>query len=561
MGDHSPRAVTRRLTRFQVLVAVAAAAGAAGWGLYGYAVRSDKSALPVRSGVPQPVVALPDLSRLEPFLQDQVRRQHAAFVAAVERGAGRAEQAEAAGALGRLLFATEHLGEAEALFERAQELAPNDRRWPYYLAHIHRVRQQAERAIAAFERALALAPDDVPTLVWLGELHLGRGDPAAAEPYLRGAAALAPTSAAVLWRLGRAALMRRDYAAAVDHLERALSRAPDAPAVHYLLAMAYRGTGDLAKAEAHVKQSGRGGDVPPDDPLMDQLGALLQNAAAHEARGMQALEARQWTRAVEHLQAAAELSPGNAVIRLNLGTALSLAGDRDAARRELLEAVRLLPGLARAHFALGLLAQDEGQWDEAIERLSTAIGHEPDFVDARFALAEALRRTGRPAESLPHYAKVLALDAAASQARFGYAMALVRLGRYAEAAGWLADAMRLHPSQPGFPHALARILAAAPDDRVRDGRRALELMQPLAHDPSPAVQETMAMAMAEIGRFDEAIAWQERAIATATRREESALAAHLRGNLARYRQGQPCRTPWRADDPVHTTAGASVGIR
>ncbi|HXH24660.1 MAG TPA: tetratricopeptide repeat protein [Vicinamibacterales bacterium] len=390
----------------------------------------------------------------------------------------------------------------------------------------------------------------------MGELHLGRGDPVAAEAYLRRAAALAPASAAVLSRLGRAALMRRDYAAAIDHLERALAHAPDAAGVHYALAMAYRGAGDTARAEAHAKRSGPGGDVPPDDPLMDQLAALLQNAAAHEARGMRALEARDWAAAVEHLRTAAKLSPGNAVIRLNLGTALSLAGDREAARLELLEAVRLSPGLARAHFALGLLAQEEGNWREAIERLSAAVGHEPDFVDARFALAEALRRTGRPAESLPHYTRVLALDAAASQARFGYGMALVRLGRYAEAARWLAGAARLHPDQPGFPHALARILAAAPDDDVRDGRRALELMRPLAGDPSPAVQETMAMVMAELGRFDEAIAWQERAIAAAARAGQPALAARLQDNLTRYRRRQPCRTPWRDDDPVHVATGA-----
>ena len=33
-------------------------------------------------------------------------------------------------------------------------------------------------------------------------------------------------------------------------------------------------------------------------------------------------------------------------------------------------------------------------------------------------------------------------------------------------------AMKAFPDQPGFAHALARLLAAAPDDRVRDGARA-----------------------------------------------------------------------------------------
>ena len=49
-------------------------------------------------------------------------------------------------------------------------------------------------------------------------------------------------------------------------------------------------------------------------------------------------------------------------------------------------------------------------------------------------------------------------------------MALVRLRRFQEARDRLADGVKTYPDQPGFAHALARLLAAAPDARVRDGR-------------------------------------------------------------------------------------------
>ena len=39
--------------------------------------------------------------------------------------------------------------------------------------------------------------------------------------------------------------------------------------------------------------------------------------------------------------------------------------------------------------------------------------------------------------------------------------------------------MERHPDQPDVAHMLARLLAAAPDDRVRDGRRAMEIVQDL----------------------------------------------------------------------------------
>jgi tetratricopeptide (TPR) repeat protein len=316
--------------------------------------------------------------------------------------------------------------------------------------------------------------------------------------------------------------------------------------------MAYRGAGQASRAEAYLARPSTNDDgIAPADPLMDALAGLLQGAAAFEARGMAALDARDWQTAVQHLRTAVALAPQNAVTRLNLGTALSLAGDPASARRELLEAVRLSPDLAKAQFGLGLLDQDDGQWDAAVERFTAAVRVEPDFGDAHFALAEVLRRTGRAEQSLAHYERVLMLNAAASQARFGYAMALVRLRRFADARRWLTEASSLHPDQPGFPHALARILAAAPDAGVRDGRRALALMQPLmSAESGPALHETMAMTHAELGNFADAASSQERAIAAARQAGQGEAASRMQDNLTLYRRGEPCRTPWRDDDPV-----------
>ena len=522
-----------------------------------------------RAAPPQPAAAseapalrrvvLPDLSRLDSAVQQQIRDEYARLTETLASPRSTAaERAGATASFGKLLFAAEYFAEAEDALLEAQALAPADMRWPYYLGHVYRARQEPARAIAMFERALALAPDDVPSLIWLGDVRLANGEPTAAEVPLQRALMLDPASAAAAARLGRVALERMDYQQAVRYLEKALELDPSATSVHYPLGIAYRALGRTAEAEAHVRRGSAGGSVAPRDPLMDSVASLLRGAGAFEARGMDALEARDWQVAVDNLQQAVALAPTNAVTRSNLGTALSLAGDAAAARRELLEAVRLDPRLAKAHFGLGVLAQDAGRWTEAIERFTTAIEHDNGFVDAHFTLAEALRRTGRTADALPRYATVLALNPAASQARFGQAMALVRLGRYVEARRVLEEAARVHPEQPGFPHALARVLAAAPDADARDGQRALAVMQPLLSGEAPAaVAETMAMVMAELGRFEEAVRWQERALASAASAGQDALAARLQDTLDGYRQRQPCRTPWRDDDPVIATVAGS----
>ena len=139
---------------------------------------------------------------------------------------------------------------------------------------------------------------------------------------------------------------------------------------------------------------------------------------------------------------------------------------------------------------------------------------------------------------------------AVSQAAFGYAMALVRLGRYREARDRLEIATQTYPDQPGLAHALARLLAAAPDDNVRDGPRALTIVETLLKNQRTVqLAQTMAMALAESSRFDEAVQWQRGAMSAATstgRPADESLAA----NLSRYERRLPCRVPWPENDPV-----------
>jgi hypothetical protein len=60
----------------------------------------------------------------------------------------------------------------------------------------------------------------------------------------------------------------------------------------------------------------------------------------------------------------------------------------------------------------------------------------------------------------------------------------------------------------------------------------------------------MAMALAELGRFDEAVKWQQSAIDDANKTGNPGMASRLNDNLQRYLRRMPCRTPWRDNDPV-----------
>ena len=109
--------------------------------------------------------------------------------------------------------------------------------------------------------------------------------------------------------------------------------------------------------------------------------------------------------------------------------------------------------------------------------------------------------------------------------------------------------MTLYPDQPLFAKALARLLAAAPDARVRDGQRAMMLVQELLEqERSFDLGEAMAMALAEVGQYAEAASWQREVMSLAEQAGRDDLVQRMAENLRLYERGEPCRTPWRDDE-------------
>jgi len=496
-------------------------------------------------------VTLPDLSHAAPSVQQQLRDVYASLQKKVDGTSTPTDQlALAYGQMGMLFLAAEYREEAEAALLDAQTFNPRDARWPYYLAQLYKTRGEAPKSAAAFARALELQPDDVPTLVWLGDARLDEGKPDEAEPLFSKALGLQPRSVAAQYGLGRVALAKQDYARAVSYLEKTLSLDPRATIIHYPLAMAYRGIGDQAKAQAHLAQRGTLA-VKPDDPLMAQVDALLHSAIGYEVSGADALDRGDWKAAAESFRKGIEVAPKEASLHHKLGTALALEGDGRGAVEEFERAIALDPSFSKAHYSLGVILASTGQPAPAIQHFQAALKSQPGYVEARLQLAHTLRRAGQPEASLAHYAQIVKEDARVPEARFGYAAALIRLKRFGEARDYLAEAITLYPNELSFANAEARILAAAPEDKVRDRERALRFIQPVLRQVRAVdTLETMAMVQAELGQFTEAVTWQKEAIAAAERSGDRGIASRITDNLRLYESRKPCRTPWRSDEPL-----------
>jgi tetratricopeptide (TPR) repeat protein len=384
------------------------------WSLMVFAAACSSPAAPPSPTLP--AATLPDLSRTEQSVQEQIAASYAALQS-------KPNDADAYGDVGNLLLAAEYADAAEPFYLHAQALAPADARWPYYLGHVYRHRSEPEKAIASFERALQLRPGDIPTLVWLGDVLLDQGQPDRAELLFDQAIAAQPMLVAALFGGGRAALAKRDYARAVDRFERALAVDPRATIVHYPLALAYRGLGDTTRAEAHLRQRGDV-EVAPPDPLMVALRDVLRSSRAEEERGERALNGHDYAGAVRHFKSALESAPDNASIRLKLATAMSLVGDASGAITQLEEAVRRDPRFAQAHYSLGVLLAQQGRVGDATGHFAAAVSADPAFPAARYAYGLALAQTKRYEEAR----KQLAEGAARFPDHKEFADALAKFG-------------------------------------------------------------------------------------------------------------------------------------
>ena len=117
----------------------------------------------------------------------------------------------------------------------------------------------------------------------------------------------------------------------------------------------------------------------------------------------------------------------------------------------------------------------------------------------------------------------------------GVAILLAARERFREALAVLEDGHQRFPDRTATATTLARLLASSPDMSLRDGQRALDIAMAVNDaEPGPAHAETVALALAELGRCGDAVEWMKRGVASAERGKNAAEAARLSGEMPKY---------------------------
>lgn len=485
-------------------------------------------------------VPLPDLARLEESVAKQIQAFLDSFEQSAAETAGSTESlAEAYSTLGQLYHAYELNEAAECCYVNAIRLTPKDPR-PYHLiATLYQQAGQLTHAETYFGLDIKLSPDNVPAMVRLGTAQLQMNQLTEARDSFERALSIEPDCAAALNGLGDVALREKKYKEAIPLFEGALKYVPGANTIHYSLAMAHRGLGDMEKAKSHLEKRGTVG-IRPVDPLIDALPELIQGERVYLIRGRMAFAAGRYGEAAAAFVKAVEAKPDSVPALINYGTALIQLGRTDTAIEQYRKAIECDPENVTAHYNLGALMAQQGNHEDAIEHLKTVVELVPEDQVARRLLAGSLREAGKSDEALKHLEQVLTEAPDDEPALIDLANLLVELGQCKRAVELLDGAQRRFPDRGRTAHALARLLATSPDASLRNGKRAVELAaQVVQVQPTAPHKETLALALAEAGRFDEAAMIQKRLVAQAEEAQNEELAARLKKDLARYEKGEP----------------------
>ncbi len=496
--------------------------------------------LVARAEVPLPD---PELAGLEAGVEKRLATAREALLSAVASpDVEPIERGRLYGNTGRVFHAHHLFPVAEACYLNAAELDPKETLWPYLLGFLYEDTSRFADARLQYGQVLEIDAYHALATLRLARVHLELGEIEPADKLLADLDSEGDFAAPVHAALGKIATSRDDHAAAARHYEAALAAQPQASQLHYPLALAYRRLGEVDKAREHAGQGGTA-RVAVADRILDQVGSLSVSSQMFLTTGAQALKAKRFDLAEKAFRGAIAVNPENKRAHLNLAVVLAQGGDLDAAEASAQDALRLDPEYGFAYFNLGTFSEARGRLPEAMDFYLKALEKDPGNLKANFRLANAMLRTGDYEGAARHYRAAVEIAPSFVRARYLESLAWIALQRYADARRVLEEAVEIHPENREFSGSLARLLATSQPPAAADAERALTLARDLDRE-NPENVETLAMALAAIGRFDAAVAAQQVLLEAARGQADPGLVGHLEYNLARYRAGQPSDRPW-----------------
>jgi tetratricopeptide (TPR) repeat protein len=156
-----------------------------------------------------------------------------------------------------------------------------------------------------------------------------------------------------------------------------------------------------------------------------------------------------------------------------------------------------------------------GELDKALADYTFITERHPELAVVYAMRAKVYTAMNRHPASLADCDEAIRLDPTSLDNLFVRAVCRNKAGDFAGARDDFVELARLKPEDYARLNDFALLLAICPRDDIRNGVQAVEIAQKcceLTAWKNPSILDTLAVAYAEAGQFDEAIRWQKAAV-------------------------------------------------
>ena len=415
---------------------------------------------------------------------------------------------------------------ALADLDESLELDPEQPDGQFLYARLQALPQgDLEKASKAVAAAIKLSEEQpaLKTKALLLRVTLNK-DPAARRADLEEALKLSPNSAEVLRAQGLFFVQQNEIPAAIKSLDAAIAINPDEADCYEARGMAYF----LSKQYDEAMQDfDKAIELAPASPLV----------YTHRAR-VKALREK-YTESISELNNALQLAPDLAVALLLRARVYQQMGLTEKAIADTNSVLRRDPQSSQALQLHAELLAGTGRLDQAIEDLEGLRKGDPDDDELMLQLATFYSADQQSQKAIDLFTQVIKKTPTAAAYR-GRGDAYLGVGKQRDAMNDYEAAIKLDPENSGVLNNLAWLLSTSPDDKLRNGRRAIELGTAackLTDYKQAHILSTLAACYAEVGDFKTAITWSTKAVEAGAEK----LKDQLRAELASYQAGKPWR--------------------
>jgi len=261
------------------------------------------------------------------------------------------------------------------------------------------------------------------------------------------------------------------------------------------------------------------------------------------------------------LNKAVDLAPESLAALLVRAEVYYKMGQADKALEDIDAAIRLQPSFAQSHLMRAEILAATNRVDQAITELEKLLQASPNNVQLLEQMGRFYLVASRPRKAIEAATKALGQRADDADALRIRADAYLNIGKHAEAVADFERAIGIIEDDESLENNFAWVLATSPDDKLRDGKKALKLAKKAAESSGyevPHILSTLAAAYAETGDFDNAAKWSKKSVELAQKALDAGKGAErakleadrdqLKKELESYQQHKPVRERQTAAD-------------